>query len=385
MQQTMNQERYQRQISLKGFGEQAQQKLAAARVLVAGAGGLSCPALLYLAAAGVGNIGIADYDFIELSNLQRQTLYTISDVGKAKAEIAAERLRQYNPDLNYEVHNTRLGTDNALEIIGQYDLVVDGTDNFETRYLINDACVILDKPLVYGAVLRFEGQVGVLNMPDDKDGPKASYRDVFAEPPSAGSIASCTDAGVLGVVPGIIGSMQAAEAIKIITGIGNPLCNRILCVNVQHNTFYEIQISPTTKKDIAAPRSEAEFKSFDYRLFCANGEMHNEISPESFNDFIRKENTIIIDVRKPGEQGMNNEFAGINIPLDELEARVDEIPAEKNIILVCRSGQRSRMAATILQKHLPSVNISSLRGGLLRWYELRHSNEVKHAYRNGKV
>src|SRR5687767_8417729 len=220
-------QRYSRHLSLQNFGMANQLKLKNAKVLVVGAGGLGCPALLYLTAAGVGTIGIADFDSIDISNLQRQVLYTTSDVGKKKAEVAARRLRELNPLISFQLHTQQIKATNALGIIASYDVVLDGTDNFPTRYLLNDACVLLNKPLVYGSILRFEGQVAVFNYPISKSY-SANYRDLFPEPPPPEVVPDCEQAGVLGVLPGIIGSMQANEVIKIVTGIGEPLAGKLL-------------------------------------------------------------------------------------------------------------------------------------------------------------
>ena len=206
--------RYQRQIQLKEIGQLGQDKISNAKVLVIGAGGLGCPALQYLTAAGVGTIGIVDFDVVEMSNLQRQILYTVDDIGQSKAITAARKLNALNPEVKIEVYNVQITNKNALEIIENYNLIIDGSDNFATRYLINDACMLLDKPLIYGAVLRFEGQIGVFNWTDETTNNKTNYRDLFPKPPDLDSAISCNDVGVLGVIPGIIGTMQATEALK---------------------------------------------------------------------------------------------------------------------------------------------------------------------------
>jgi adenylyltransferase/sulfurtransferase len=236
-------ERYQRQIILKGFGEEGQQKLLQAKVLVIGAGGLGCPALQYLAAAGVGTIGIVDDDVISLSNLHRQVLYTPDDIDHPKVEVAASKLRQLNPDVNIYPYRIRLEKSNAFEIIRQYDLLIDGTDNFASRYMINDACFLLNKPLIYGAVSQYEGEVAVFS-PHFLMGSTrgVNYRDLFPNPPKDGEVLNCAEAGVLGVLPGIIGTMQAAEAIKLITGIGTPLMNKLLTYNVLSQEIYEVSL-----------------------------------------------------------------------------------------------------------------------------------------------
>ena len=220
-------ERYQRQILLKEFGIDAQQKLLQAKVLVIGAGGLGCPALQYLVAAGIGTIGIVDDDIVSLNNLHRQVLYTVNDIGLSKAEVAAEKLKALNDEINIISYNERLTNKNALALLMNMILLVDGTDNFSSRYMINDACVLLNKPLVYGAISKFEGQVAVFNIKDEIQIRAINYRDLFPTPPKDDEVLNCAEAGVLGVLPGIIGTMQANETIKLITGIGKPLINTI--------------------------------------------------------------------------------------------------------------------------------------------------------------
>lgn len=362
--------RYQRQTSISGFGEAAQQKLARAKVLVAGAGGLGCPALLYLAAAGVGCIGIAEDDVVELSNLQRQTLYNIYDIGKPKLSCAIAHLSAFNPDIKYIAHSIRLDSSNALDIIEQYDLVIDGTDNFATRYMLNDACVLLDKPLVYGAVLRYEAQVAVFNLKDPKTGIKTNYRDAFPHPPDIAAVTSCNEAGVLGVVPGIAGSMQAAEAIKIITGTGVPRCNKILSFNVLNNRYYEIEISPIKEKHSQMPDTSEKFRAWDYAWHCADKLSEYEIPIARFDIMRANEDLFIIDVREPYEQPTVEGFPYTNIPLAQFEDRLEEIPEGKPIVLFCKSGKRSMLAWQILQKNKTSVQAYSLKGGIDNWVQI---------------
>jgi len=254
--------RYQRQIQLKEIGSVGQNKITQAKVLIIGAGGLGCPALQYLAAAGVGTIGIVDFDVVELSNLQRQILYTVDDIGQSKATTAAKKLEALNPEIKIESYNVQITNKNALDILENYDLIIDGSDNFATRYLINDACVLLDKSLVYGAVLRFEGQIGVFNLVDKDTNSKTNYRDLFPKPPDLDSAISCNDLGVLGVIPGIIGTMQATEALKIITGIGKPLVNKIISYNALENTFYDFEIVANANSSIDYPKSKTSFLNY---------------------------------------------------------------------------------------------------------------------------
>ena len=231
-------ERYQRQIILPEFGEEGQQKLLKAKVLVIGAGGLSCPVLQYLTAAGTGTIGIVDDDVVALNNLHRQVLYSVGDIGSSKAERARHILHQLNPEIKILPYNERLTVQNALILFDEFDIIIDGTDNFSTRYMINDACVLMNKPLVYGAISQFEGQVSVFNFRQTENEEAVNYRDIFPDPPKEGEVLNCAEAGVLGALPGIIGTMMANETIKLITGIGEPLANQLLTYNALNNQVY---------------------------------------------------------------------------------------------------------------------------------------------------
>ena len=360
-------QRYQRQILLKEFGEAAQNKLGQAKVLVIGAGGLGCPALQYLAAAGVGTIGIIDFDTIDLSNLQRQVLYSTHDIGKSKVDTAILKLKALNPEIQVNGFPIRITNQNALELVRNYDLVIDGTDNFPTRYLINDACVLLNKPLVYGAVLRFEGQVGVLNLADPITNIKTNYRDLFPEPPDASSSPSCHEAGVLGVLPGIIGLMQATEAIKIITGIGKSLSNKIVSYNALENTFYDFQISSTQKSRKLIPFDELSFSNFNYEWFCNGSSNAPEISVEEFDALRVSELITIIDVREKGELPTVLEFPCKNLPLGELETFLPTLNTVNKIVLFCKSGSRSVKALKIVKAKFPHSEAFSLAGGIEAW------------------
>lgn len=360
-------QRYQRQIILPEFGTAAQEKLFRAKVLVVGAGGLGCPALQYLSAAGVGTIGIIDFDTIELSNLQRQTLYSISDIGKSKAPTAAEKLKAFNPEVQILSFNVKLDSNNALESINDFDIVIDGTDNFSTRYLVNDACVLLNKPLVYGAVLRFEGQVGVFNLADKNTNIKTNYRDLFPEPPDPESSPSCNEAGVLGVLPGIIGTMQATEAIKIITRIGKPLCNTIVSYNALNNFFYEFMISPSKEINSSVPKSKEEFEKFDYDWFCGQHQQLPEITSQEFDLLRTKEKIDIIDVREMDELPKVDEFVFMQIPLSKFEEAINDISTKNKIIVFCQSGKRSLVAVKMLNERFPECTALSLKGGILEW------------------
>ena len=367
--------RYYKQTILKEFGKEAQEKLLNAKVLVAGTGGLGCPALLYLAAAGAGNIGIVDFDVADISNLQRQTLYGVDDIGKSKAETAAKKLKSFNPEIEFRIYDLKLENQNALKIISDYDLVIDCTDNYQTRYLINDACVLLDKPLVYGAVMRFEGQAGVFNYRDDETGIKTNYRDLFPDPPDAGSAVSCNEDGVLGVVPGIIGTMQAAEAIKIITGIGDVLCNSILSYNILTNTFYKFTISKSEKNESLSPKSESEFLNYNYDRFCGVSKTEYEISVEEFYDLKLKENVRIIDVREKDELPKINDFKSEKIPMSLFKKNTSLLKGSEIIVLICQTGNRSLKAVEILRKKDSLCRAYSLSGGIEKL--LKHQKDIK--------
>ncbi|MEO9004240.1 MAG: HesA/MoeB/ThiF family protein [Ginsengibacter sp.] len=360
-------QRYQRQILLDEFGTVAQEKLFEAKVLVVGAGGLGCPALQYLAAAGVGTIGILDFDRVELTNLQRQTLYSVGDIGKLKSQTAAEKLKAFNPDILFPIHNIKLESKNAFESLSAYDVVIDGTDNFATRYLVNDTCVLLNKPLVYGAVLRFEGQVGVFNLEDKITNIKTNYRDLFPVPPDPASAPSCNEAGVLGVLPGIIGTMQATEAIKIITGIGKPLSNTIVSYNALTNLFYDFQISPAKDLSSSIPKNEKDFKKFDYEWFCGSHEELPEITPADFDILRTRENIQIIDVREIGELPVVDEFFFTQIPLSKFEEEMKDISTKNKIVIFCQIGKRSLAAVRMLHEKLPGCSAVSLKGGIEAW------------------
>ncbi|MBK8553651.1 MAG: HesA/MoeB/ThiF family protein [Ignavibacteria bacterium] len=360
-------QRYGRQILLKQFGEAAQLKLLNSRVLVIGAGGLGCPALQYLAAAGVGTIGIIDYDVVDISNLQRQILFATDDIGKSKAETASKKLRALNPGIEIQAFDLKLDNQNAFKIISEYEIVIDGTDNFSTRYLVNDACVLLDKPLIYGAVLRFEGQVGVFNYAERRTGVKTNYRDLFPKAPDANSVLSCNEAGVLGVVPGIIGTMQAAEAIKIITGTGEVLCNAIVSYNVLTNTFHKFTISESNQSKSLIPKSESEFLNFDYDWFCGIRKLENEISVEEFDELISKEKIRVIDVREKKELHLASEFTFEQIPMSEFEENISALDSTDTIVLICQTGNRSLKAVEIIKEKIKACKAFSLTGGIEAW------------------
>lgn len=365
----MRNERYQRQISLKELGEQGQQKLKNARVLVIGTGGLGCPALLYLAGAGVGKLGIVDFDLVSLSNLHRQILFSVNDIGLSKALRAGDILEQINPEIEIIVFNEKLGNSNTLEILSDFDIILDGTDNFASRYLINDACVLLNKTLVYGAISRFEGQVSVFNSPLSVD-KSVNYRDLFPEPPSDGEVLNCEEAGVIGVLPGIIGTMMANETIKLITGIGEALINRLLTYNALNNRFYDMDLSALSENQKLMPADFNEFRTFNYEWFCSTS-LSYELGHEEF-ELIQDDPAIqVIDIRESVEEVLVNGFNHIKIPLSQLNNQIPDIHA-KTIVLFCQSGKRSAGAAELLTKHFgKSKNIYSLKDGIAGWQKFK--------------
>jgi sulfur-carrier protein adenylyltransferase/sulfurtransferase len=359
-------ERYQRQIQLKEFGEAGQQKLLQAKVLVIGAGGLGCPVLQYLTAAGVGTISIVDDDLVALHNLHRQILFTVNDIGSNKATTAKEKLALLNPDITIQAHTQRLTVANALELIQQYDIIIDGTDNFATRYLINDACVLLKKPLVFGAISKFEGQVAILNSTTNEQ--SVNYRDLFPQPPKDGEVGNCAETGVLGVLPGIIGTMMANETIKWITSIGKPLINQILCYNSLNNESYTISLTAKEVTKSLIPSTKEAFKQMDYAWLCANdttGIM--EMNAEAFEKWIDADDVAIIDVREKGELPMVTEFKVTSIPLSQLMHNIPSIEAN-TIITFCQSGKRSIQAAKyFMNVYGNTKKIISLQGGIIAW------------------
>lgn len=349
MENKISYERYHRQIILKQFGEGGQYKLLQAKVLVAGAGGLGCPILQYLAAAGVGTLGVVDDDVVSLSNLHRQLLYNMHDLGLLKAERAAFVLQQLNPEIIINVYTERLTAKNALDIISEYDIIVDGTDNFSTRYIINDACVLLNKPLVYGAASQFEGQVAVFNVHQQNGEQPVNYRDLFPQPPKDDEVLNCGEAGVLGVVPGIIGTMQANEAIKLITGIGEPLLNRMLAYNALNNQIYELVLSARKDTSSLIPLDAEAFKATDYELLCSLPAKIFEMDAQQFNMMLEAGDAAIIDVREQGEDPAITEFAHIKIPLSKLKVTSNDIAGDV-IVVFCQSGKRSHQAAQHLHE-----------------------------------
>lgn len=355
--------RFDRQINLRGFGQEAQNKLKQSSVLVIGAGGLGCPALLYLAATGIGKIGIADCDTVSISNLNRQILYGENDAGKRKAVVATETIQQKYSDIDVECFNTFLDNSNALEIISQYDVVVDCCDNFSSRYMINDACVLLNKPLVYGAIYQYEGQVSVFNVKDEK-GFTHNYRDLFPVPPNAKQIPDCNETGVLGVLPGVIGTMQATEAMKLITGIGKTLCGKILYYNLLQQSFYELAIAKNPEASHAAPANEKDFRSHNYSVTCATVKT---IDWNKANEMysLNPQQTTFVDVREKDELPRVDTFMCVDLPLSALAHQAHCISQFEKLLVFCQGGVRSEKAVRQLQILFPEKQFYSIQGGIL--------------------
>lgn len=356
--------RYSRHIAIPEFNIEGQQKLKAAKVLVVGSGGLGSPLLLYLTAAGVGHIGIVDFDVVDDSNLQRQVLFTVEDIGKSKAETAEKRLEQLNPHVKFTVYNIPFTKENALDIIKDYDVVADGTDNFPTRYLVNDACVIADKTNVYASIFRFEGQVSVFNYLKEDGTRSSNYRDLFPEPPPPGMVPSCAEGGVLGVLPGIIGSMQASEVIKVITGVGEPLVERLFLFDAASFTTRILKVRKNPNTIIT--------ELIDYEQFCGIGVESNEVALQEVSVYDLKQllenqsDFQLIDVREPYEFDIAN-LGGELIPLTSIAQNVSKISKDKKVIIHCRSGKRSADAIRELQNIFPFENLYNLKGGILEY------------------
>ena len=363
--------RYARHFALPDFGIEGQKKLKNSRVLVVGAGGLGCPVLLYLAAAGVGHIGIIDGDVVDDSNLQRQVLYTVADVGKFKAIDAKERLLLMNPHIDIQAFTYHLTSENALDIISKYDVVADGTDNFPTRYLVNDACVLTGKVNVYASIFRFEGQISVFNLIQNNSERGVNYRDIFPTPPPAGLIPNCAEGGVLGVLPGIIGSMQASEVIKILTNIGEPLSGRLFLFDAQTFTAKSLKI----KKN---PHYEPIKQLIDYDIFCGVKTITiPEISVAELKQMQAQNIDFqLIDVREPYEYAVSN-IGAILYPLSILPEKAVFLSKKTPIVVHCQSGTRSAKAVAELQK-LGFDNAVSLKGGIKVYLENNQKPSKNH-------
>ena len=362
--------RYSRHLILPNVELEGQRRLKAARILVVGAGGLGSPVALYLAAAGVGTLGLVDFDVVDVTNLQRQLLHGTADVGRPKVDSATDRIRDANPHVHVEPYRTRLTSRNALEIMRDYDLVVDGTDNFATRYLTNDACVLLGKPNVYGSIFRFEGQASVFAA---ADGP--CYRCLVPDPPPPGEVPSCAEGGVLGVLPGMIGTIQAAEAIKLVLGVGSTLVGRLLLVNALDMQFHTMRL----RRDPACPAcgTRTITELIDYDEFCgtpggvppADPDAVAEIVPTELARRLREGPPLeLIDVREPGEWEVAHIEGARLVPLGQLQGSLPTFDGSREIVVMCRSGQRSAAAVRRLQA-AGFRRVRNLAGGILRWSE----------------
>jgi sulfur-carrier protein adenylyltransferase/sulfurtransferase len=303
---------------------------------------------------------------VAITNLHRQPLYAVNDIGESKAQVAARVLKRLNPDVNFIVYNQRLTNQDALEIISGFDIVIDGSDNFPTRYMVNDACVLLQKPLVYGAVSQSEGQVAVFNGGGER---AAHYRHLFPLPPADGEVLNCEEAGVLGVLPGIIGTMQANETIKLITGIGEPLINRLLIYNALSNQTYELKLTPD-EKAFEMPVDAASFRDWDYGVQCAMNEKEFEIDLARLSELLIRENVSVVDIRDADEEPGLEWFPHRKIPLSQLHQSLADADDNTTFVLVCQTGQRSLHAAQWLVDQQDRKNIYSLKGGILQWQRL---------------
>ena len=376
--------RYSRHLIMPEVGVDGQKKLKAGSVLCIGAGGLGSPAAMYLAAAGVGRIGIVDFDVVDFSNLQRQLLHGTSSVGRSKLESARDRLSDLNPHIEIDTYETTVSSENALDLFKPYDVILDGTDNFPTRYLVNDACVLAGKPNAYGSIFRFEGQASVFAT---KEGP--CYRCLYPEPPPPGLVPSCAEGGVLGVLPGIIGVIQATEAIKLILGVGEPLIGRFLIYDALKMRFRELKLRKDPECPVCGTHPTVT-KLIDYEQFCgirpepaaaqATGAGVNQFETTSVD--LKKrldagDDVFILDVREPNEYQICRIPGSVLIPLGELPRRYAELPADKDIVAHCKMGGRSAKAMEFLQS-VGFKRVKNLRGGILDWIDKVDPSQPKY-------
>jgi adenylyltransferase/sulfurtransferase len=362
-------QRYSRHLIMPEVGIDGQQKLKAARVLCVGTGGLGSPLALYLAAAGVGTLGIVDFDVVDVTNLQRQIIHTTADVGRKKLDSAAEKLKAINPYINIRKFETRLSSENALDIFREFDIIADGTDNFPTRYLVNDACVLTGKPNVYGSIFRFEGQASVFAT---EEGP--CYRCLYPEPPPPGLVPSCAEGGVLGILPGLVGVMQATEVIKLILGSGEPLIGRLLLIDALGMKFRELKLRKNPDCPACGTHPTVT-KLIDYNEFCGIRGEETPVAATSGIPTMQVEelkrrldagdNLFVLDVREPHEYQICN-INGYLIPLGDLPKRVNELDSSREIVAHCRSGVRSGKAVEFLQQ-AGFKKVHNLAGGILAW------------------
>ena len=358
--------RYSRHLIMPEVGLEGQKKLQAATVLLIGVGGLGSPVALYLAAAGIGRIGLVDSDVVDYSNLQRQVIHGTGDIGRPKLHSARDRILDINPETKVDMFETMIDSSNALQIMGEYDVIIDGTDNFPTRYLTNDACVLLGKPNVYGSIFRFEGQASVFY---SKEGP--CYRCLFPEPPPPGLVPSCAEGGVLGVLPGVIGTIQATEAVKLILGVGNPLIGRLLLYDALQMSFDQVNL----RKDPDCPvcgKNPTVTELIDYVQFCGVHPAeelgsNREITPAELRDKLHDGgNVVLLDVREPHEWAISHLEGALLIPQGDLPTRMSELNTADEIVLLCRSGERSALALNLLHD-AGFRRLKNLVGGVNAW------------------
>jgi len=366
-------ERYSRHLIMPEVGMDGQLKLKAASVLCIGAGGLGSPVAMYLAAAGVGRLGLVDFDVVDYSNLQRQIIHGTPDVGRSKLESARDTLVAINPEVAIDMHETALSSSNAFDVLGDYDIVVDGTDNFPTRYLVNDACVLLRKPNVFGSIFRFEGQASVFAT---KQGP--CYRCLYPEPPPPGLVPSCAEGGVLGILPGVVGTIQATETVKLIIGVGEPLINRFMIYDALRMKFRELKLRRDPECPVCGDRPTVT-QLIDYDQFCGitptdpvldDSTSGDDVTVEELKFFIdNNDGVFLLDVREPQEHQICSIPGSVLIPLGELPNRISELGGHKDVVVHCKSGVRSAKAVKILSD-AGFKKVRNLSGGILRWIDV---------------
>ena len=366
-------ERYSRHLIMPEVGMDGQLKLKAASVLCIGAGGLGSPVAMYLAAAGVGRLGLVDFDVVDYSNLQRQIIHGTPDVGRSKLESARDTLVAINPEVAIDLHETALSSSNAFDVLGDYDIVVDGTDNFPTRYLVNDACVLLRKPNVFGSIFRFEGQASVFAT---KQGP--CYRCLYPEPPPPGLVPSCAEGGVLGILPGVVGTIQATETVKLIIGVGEPLINRFMIYDALRMKFRELKLRRDPECPVCGDRPTVT-QLIDYEQFCGiaptspasdDSTSGDDVTVEELKFFIdNNDGVFLLDVREPQEHQICSIPGSVLIPLGELPNRISELGGHKDVVVHCKSGVRSAKAVKILSD-AGFTKVRNLSGGILRWIDV---------------
>ena len=361
--------RYSRHLIMPELGLEGQKKLKQGSVLIIGSGGLGCPLSLYLAAAGVGKIGLVDFDTVDFSNLHRQILFSADDVGQPKAEIAKKRLKEVNPNVEVITYNVPFKAENAMDIAKDYDILIDGTDNFPTRYLVNDLAALTGKKNVFGSIFRFDGQLTVF---DAKNGP--CYRCLYPDPPPAGMVPNCAEGGVLGILPGIVGVMQATEAIKLLTGTGKSMIGRLLLFDALQMSFKEVKVRKNPNCPLCSDKATIT-KLIDYEEFCGVKVIEEkkdntalEITVGQLKQALDTDSTpfFLLDVRNPQELDICKIENSVMIPLNQLGDRVNEVPKDKKIITICHTGRRSLTALDILKKAGIS-NVQSLKGGVEDW------------------